>query len=382
MKNVVVIIGYNRVNNIKRCFESVKNAFYEENDQLDIIFSLDYHEKQKDIINMINSFEWQKGKLIIKSYNERQGLRKHIITCGSYIENYDALIMLEDDIEVSNSYYSYVKQALIKYGNLEKIAGISLYKHESNFATGRYFIPQQNDSDVFFIQCAQSWGQCWNKRMWYEFKEWYDKNENFKINFRMPRCAYSWDERSWLRYYMGFITETNKYLVYPYCSLSTNVNTAGENNKIDRADFQVPMYCDKKTFKMIDFEDGIKYDAFLEREYDNYFSFKINEHKCLLDLYGERTNYGDYKYLASCRRLNYHILKTYGMIYRPQEINLLKEPVGEEIFLYDLSKKEANNMKDNNGKISLYEFRAISWKRLIYAGFLKVQRKYKNKFKI
>lgn len=141
-------------------------------------------------------------------------------------EYYDAVVVLEDDLMVSKYYYTYVKQALAFYCDDCKIAGISLYKHQTHPGVYRPFEPVNNGYDVYMQQFAMSWGQCWSNTMWKKFKNWYLENEQKDLTEGnvLPQYIANWNKQSWLKYYMRYIVEKDKYFVYPYFSLSTNAS--------------------------------------------------------------------------------------------------------------------------------------------------------------
>ena len=388
MRGVIVIIGYNRPKPLKRCFDYVSRAFYPEDDQVDLYFSLDHSDMETEICQMIQSFEWPHGELKVLTHPERMGLKKHVISCGNLIGDHDFLIMLEDDIIVSESFYLYTAEAVRKYDCYEEIGGISLYAREVFQQNGRMFEPVYNGNDVYLMQVAESWGQAWSNRMWKEFYEWYLNHQTFIKPFRMADYSYSWDERSWLKYYMGFVASENKYLVHPYHGYSTNTEEIGENYKTTDTDYQVALTYGQKEFRMPEPENCVRYDAFFERENDPWFSFNYHGEPVLLDLNAARSNYGNYRYLASTRKLNYKIIQTYGLSLRPQEINLINDVQGHDIYLYDLTIAEKNRMPSNNDQITRYNVRAVSWARLSHLGIRefsehiqKIVRNKKNQLK-
>lgn len=370
MKNVIVIIGYNRPASIRRCYEAVNKAMYPSEDQVDLIFSLDHSDLQDSIVSMINTLEWTHGQKKVIAHDERQGLRKHVISCGTLVKDYDCLVMLEDDIVVSNSFYLYARQAALTYDRYPQVVGISLYRHALYPQNGRLFTPEYNGSDVFFMQAAQSWGQAWTKRMWDGFYAWYQANQTFQQTLAMPDYAYSWDQRSWLRYFMGYVCSDDFCLVYPYHSLSTNTEEAGENRKTRDTDYSVDLINSQKEFRMPAPEKCVHYDSHYERKKDAFFSCFYDNQPVLIDLNGSYSRYGDYRYVVSTNILDYHVVESYGLELRPQEINLREKTAGNDIFLYDLSKPENNQeRKKVNPALVRYDVRAVSWKRLIYLGF-------------
>ena len=53
----IVIVGYNRINSIKRLLNSVVSAYYPEG-EIDLIISLDYSDIQADLIEEIKKYKW------------------------------------------------------------------------------------------------------------------------------------------------------------------------------------------------------------------------------------------------------------------------------------------------------------------------------------
>ena len=64
---------------------------------------------------------------------------------GKLLNDYDALIVLEDDITVSPYYYQYACQTIAQYQDDERIAGISLYNFPVDYQNGLPFTPLQAD---------------------------------------------------------------------------------------------------------------------------------------------------------------------------------------------------------------------------------------------
>ncbi len=368
MKSIIVIIGYNRKDCIRNCYRAVSRALMHEEDQIDLCFSLDHSDMQEELTAMISSFPWTYGEKRVITYPERQGLRKHVLSCGDLVEGHDFLIMLEDDVIVSDSFYLYVRKAMEQYGDCPEIAGVSLYQHYTHPQVGRHFEPEYSGSDVYLLQSAQSWGQAWSLRMWNDFRKWYAEHQSFEQPRRMADYSYGWDQRSWLRYYMGYICSENLFMIYPYHSFSTNMEEAGENRKYTDTDYQVSVVRGQKEFRMPALAELVRYDAFFERMDDPYFSGVYEGENVLMDLNGSHSRYFDAHYLLSTRYLPYTVVKTYGLRLRPQEINYREQISGNDIFLYDLSKPAKKQKAGINSNVVRYDVRAVSWARLSFLG--------------
>ena len=362
----LVAVGYNRPDSIEQLLQSLLRADY-GNDRVDLVISLDKGQRQQEIVAVAQNIDWPHGEKTIRKFSERQGLRSHIIQCGDLTEKYDAVVVLEDDLLVAPHFYSYIKQAVDHYAADDHIAGISLYKHQMHPGVNRPFEPANNGFDIYMQQFAMSWGQCWTKEMWCKFRDWYNKNEKKDLSEGnlLPAYISHWNKQSWLKYYMRYIVENNKFFIYPYFSLSTNASDVGEHCRIPNNDFQVALQEGDMRYRFPDFDQAVKYDIFFERI--GLEIFPELKGKILLDLYGNRLNYKDANYLISTKSLPYKVVKTIQLRYRPMEINCIMPTEGEGLFVYDL-KESAAKPPMNQDILTRYDVRSIHWKKTLHLG--------------
>lgn len=266
----IVAVGYNRPDCMERLIKSVENADYPE-ENITLIISIDCSEKSDEVEKAAREVGWSHGELIIRRYKKRLGLKNHIIQCGDLTEDYDAVIILEDDLVVSKCFYNYVLQALRFYQNEPRIAGISLYSHAWNGYSNYEFTAQKNKYDTYMGQFSITWGQCWIKEEWRKFKSWYGtkSKEGLTVNYKLPEKIEHWGEKSWGKYFVYYIIEKDLYYVIPYISLSTNCSEAGEHNDMVSSSHQVMMLdAENMDFRFPTFEQAIRYDIFFERMAD------------------------------------------------------------------------------------------------------------------
>lgn len=366
MEFAIVAIGYNRPKALLRLLSSLNDARYDQ--EVSLFISLDKSAIQEEMISAVSAYQWSHGPQTIIAREERMGLREHVLSCGDLVESFDALIMFEDDIVVSESFFAFAKQACNFYKDDERIAGISLYKHETHPGVYRPFVPMKNEYDCFLMQFAQSWGQCWTREMWRSFRKWYEVNEKLDLarDQIIPDYIASWNKQSWLKYFMRYVAENNKFFVYPYYSLSTNASDVGEHNSVENNDFQVAMQIGQAKYQFPDFENAIKYDIYFERI--NLQTTLNIPGSLLLDLYGSRTCYENFDYVASTKALPFKIEKKIHLKYRPMEYNLIRGEEGEGIYIYDLHAPERIPKIDNR-LVVRFDVRARSFKGLLALGF-------------
>lgn len=332
MKIAVCVVAYNRVSSLNRLLVSLNKAIYPI--ETPLIISVDKSDSD-EVGRLADSFEWRFGNKTVVKHTVNLGLRKHILQCGKYLNDYDGLIVLEDDIEVSPSFYLFAKQCVEKYYSNQDIAGISLYSFAVNYHNGLPFMPIRTESDVYMMKCAQSWGQVWMKTQWLNFIEWYQHNsEEFSDSPDLPHSICSWPKSSWLKYHTRYCIENNKYFIYPYESLTTNYSDKGEHSSKASYLYQVNMLRGvKREFTL---NPTIKYDGFFENEL-LYDVLNQNEKQLCIDLYGEKHNRNGRRYYLTTKQLDYLVVSSYGMLIRPMETNVINCIDGDEIFLYDTS---------------------------------------------
>lgn len=79
-KYAIIAIGYNKVNSILRLLNSLNEAVYDD-EQITLIVSVDKSDTDK-VLCVANDFMWKHGEKQIRTFGERQGLKKHILSCG------------------------------------------------------------------------------------------------------------------------------------------------------------------------------------------------------------------------------------------------------------------------------------------------------------
>ena len=365
MNIAIVAVGYNRPSSMKRLLNSLCEAKYDN--KCDLIISLDYGKDQDELIHISENIEWKNGKKRIRAFKENQGLRNHILQCGDLTDEYDAVVVLEDDLVVAEVFFQYVTETVNFYKDNDKIAGISLYTHRTNPGNGRYFEAQSNGYDTFLMQYAQSWGQCWTKKMWRGFRNWYDSQLELDDDGLIPQYIVKWNKQSWLKYYIRYTVVKGLFHVYPYFSLTTNSSETGEHNTERNSAYQVPLvYGNNHGYRFPSIEQSVKYDVFFERIFDTG-KFDKNNSKAIVDLYGLKSTYDNADVLYSTAVLNYHIIDEIGLQYRPHEVNLIFQEHGKGIYVYDLHHRE-NNKDNNKLRIASYDLRAENAKLTLLHG--------------
>jgi len=337
MKIAIIAVTYNRTNSLKRLLASLERASYPED--VTLIISID-KSKTNELELFADNYQWPHGELRVAKHEKNMGLRAHMLSLGKYFNEFNALVVLEDDITVAPSYYHYVKACVEHYYNEERIAGISLYSFAINYQTNLPFNPAKSQHDVYLMNCAMSWGQVWMKPQWEAFKKWYEDNsEEFNLPY-LPKSINMWPKSSWLKYHIRYCIEEDKYFVFPYFSLSTNNADPGVN--FDQMDtmFQANMLIFLQTdFCLPPFENiEIRYDGFYQPKFLGSY-LGIPEEELCVDLFCDKPACLYKHYLLSNRPLPYKVVKSFALQLRPIELNIICQRSGNELWLYDTTQQ-------------------------------------------
>jgi len=331
----IVVAAYNRPQSLLRILGSLNNASYSK--RVRLIISIDKSDSNQ-VVELAQQFNWKHGEKEIIVHTENLGLRNHVLACGDLTQQYDAIIMLEDDLFVSPGFYEYTLQAIDFYKSDKKISGISLYAHTYNETAHLPFIPLADDSDVFFMQLPSSWGQCWTKEQWAGFRKWYKLNNKIELTpeIGIPANVANWPKSSWKKYFIWYMIEAEKYFVYPRYSLSTNCGDPGVHFHKKLLFQQVPLLSGIRDFrfKQLSYSYAV-YDACCEilPETLNLFSPNLTNYKYTVDLYGMKTRHEiKTKYLLTSKKCSSHLL-SFARELKPIESNIIFELGGNDIFL-------------------------------------------------
>ena len=369
MKEItIVIIAFNRPNSIQRLLTSLEKLIVLNNEKVRLYISIDRNNSKENqkVVEIANSYIWKFGEKIVNYRDKNLGLKEHVLKCGNLTNEYENIIVLEDDIVISPLMIIYAKQVLSFYQNDNNIAGFGLYSFQRNPLNHLPFTPMNNSSDVYFLQHACSWGQIWTKEKWNEFYNWYLKNKNtdFYKYKEIPTNIINWGEKSWLKYYVIYNILNNKFFVYPQVGLTSNFTDKGTHNKESSIAYQCNIYSDNLDPKTIKFKftpfskSNNKYDAFFENiDLKNI----LNEKNIIIaDFYGEKSiEYINQQkgYLLSTKKYNYKIIKSYALNMYPYEMNIINNITGNDIFLYNKEIPEKNKLKYNKIKLFKYVYK-------------------------
>ncbi|MEM9275346.1 MAG: glycosyltransferase [Cyanobacteria bacterium P01_F01_bin.143] len=333
IRPVIIVVAYNRPYSLRRLLNSLARADYTAHDSITLIISIDYSDSS-EVLSVAKNFIWKFGDKEIIQHPKNLGLKKHIIFCGDLTQQYQSVIILEDDLVVAPAFYDYACQALTYYQDQGNISGISLYSYFYNEYAKVRFMPFDDGFDNYFLQSATSWGQAWTKRQWQDFKDWYKINHqiSFSEQKKIPNAVANWQDKSWKKYFIAYMVLKDKYFVIPRISLSTNCSEPGANIINKQGNYHAPLLLRNKNFNFSDLSSSQTiYDAHYELEARSLYQYLpwLAEYDVEFDFYGTKNlTKVESEYLMTIRDSS-NPIKSYSLELIPSELNVAFELTGD-----------------------------------------------------
>lgn len=357
-KIAIVAVGYNRIRSMRRLLSSLTNAKYDHAD-IPLVISID-RSGDEELYKFVSEFEWIYGDKYVNIQDERLGLKNHIIQCGDLTQYFRAVVILEDDIFVSEYFYHYVEAAVDFYYDEDRIGGISLYQNEMDGSIPIYFM--NDGSDTYLKMGAASWGECWTDLQWEEFKKWYSHftDDRFQ-DMDIPEKIKNW-KKAWSKYYKAYLVETGRYFVFPQISHTTCFGDAGEHSSNFSNMGQVNLLCGKPNYFFKKFDQMVRYDMYGTNE--SVFEWiGLSKSDLCVDFRCDKINIRKCRYILTPAILPYKVIKSFGLNMRPIELNVKYNIDGKDLFLYDTITGEGNAVGVGNPKnISNYYLRGYNYR--------------------
>jgi len=332
----VITIGFNRPRSLERLLHSLSSARYETPD-VPLVISIDFNDSEAgaESRRIASEFKWAFGPKRVILHEQNLGLRQHVLACGDLSAEYGGVILLEDDLTVSRDYYRFVVQSLAFVVDDASVGGISLYSHATNFINRLPFIPLYDGFDNFYLQIASSWGQAWNTSQWRLFRTWYDalsvqdeSNQSLKLippDAPIPSTVINWQNSSWLKYFIWYLAESNRYFLYPRISQSTNHNDSGTHATRASSAWQVPLSIELNSLRFSKLTQSLSvYDSFFEILPDRLRKIAplLDGYDFDVDLYGsKRDDLLDRPYVLTSRAVSDIPVLGFKLARKPFEAN-------------------------------------------------------------
>jgi hypothetical protein len=328
-KILIAVIGYNRPRALSRLLESLKQV-QGIDQQVDLLISLD-GAGDPECLQVSKGMDWQQGGVKLAPQSRHLGLKEHVESVIARVMDYDAIVILEDDLSVSPWMLHYCQQAFQYFHAAEKVAQIALYGTRLNDTSGLPFEPMDDGFDCWFARYPCSWGYMITRSQWQKYNQW--RNNGSEMNGRrLPEPTEKWGH-SWKRDFFSYLASSESLVVYPRVSLSTNHGDPGANYGRPAPELQVPLEAVKRqyTFSRAE-ESSARYDEWLEPFPGQLGLESQQAEKVVVDLMGQKTGpFPKDGYLLSSKPCTEPILEfSMDLIPLEQNVRWKKSPSGDD----------------------------------------------------
>lgn len=328
-------MAYNRPHTLQRLLNSLARATHPLG--VSLIISIDQSDSDQ-VLQVAQHFSWPHGAKEIIAHPANLGLKQHALACGDLTKQHEYVIFLEDDLLVAPGYYSFAQQAVARYANETAIAGVSLYTYSYYEQAAIPFIPINDHSDVYFLQYPASWGSVLFRRSWQKFRHWLDQGQEILATDRLPVGVKKyWSDKSWVKYYLKYLTMHGQYYVYPRTAFSTTFSDAGAHHTSINTKYQVALQlATEVAIRWIDFDNSCcVYDTFFELLPDrlNRLAPELAAYNYVVDLNATKEPHLYKEPFWLTTRPVRHSVASYAYQLRPAAMNVICQLPGESISL-------------------------------------------------
>lgn len=282
---LVAVVAYKRPKHLFQCLTQIKKGLSQNNNLVVKIF-FDYDEKK--------SAEWEETFSVIKNSKfeffankTNKGLRENIFSVLSFFYNseYSKLILIEDDIIISDSFFKYFDYMFDKYqndNNIFQISGFSILNKDQTFfglypristwgwGTWKTKFPDPNEVKI-------NWDSFKLKKAEYEIY-----NKFMPDVIKLIQLQSNGEINAWSLDFLYYMVKNDLKTIYPGKSLVRNIgfDGSGENcgNSKPFFDFEFFWLRDKHSIDAMDkfeFPNKLIPNSIIKNKFLKYYSPNI-----------------------------------------------------------------------------------------------------------
>lgn len=235
----LIVLTMDRAPALSRLIASAEAADYGE-DRVDLDIWIDRGAKGIDasVLSVVNSAKWTHGAKNVHARRAPGGLYQQWIYTWRVPEQTDELaVILEDDLELSPSFYQWLKIARATYGNDPEVAAFTLQRSTLRPRLGPggrgHTLNVPKDVPVFKYRLLGSWGFAPQRDAWIEFRKWFKrKRELGERPYVKGLITTQWYKEQevdgfaptmWTQWFIRFAHEKGYFTVTPHLEDGTTL---------------------------------------------------------------------------------------------------------------------------------------------------------------
>ncbi|KAL6850426.1 hypothetical protein ACP4OV_021053 [Aristida adscensionis] len=234
---LIKLLAYDRPGALRRCLRSLAAADY-AGDRVALHVMLDHRPPNSsspagaapllaashEILAFVDAFPWPHGEKRVHYRAANAGLQAQWIEAWWPGSDDEFAFVVEDDLEVSPLYYTFLKSVVMKYyydreNYSPYVFGASLQR--PRFVAGKHGKKIQLDWEtrLFLYQMVGTWGQLLFPEPWKEFRLWYDEHKAKGIKpilegMKTTGWYKKMGERIWTPWFIKFVHSRGYFNIY------------------------------------------------------------------------------------------------------------------------------------------------------------------------
>lgn len=162
----VIIFAYNRPIHLNSLLESLQRNDFSNETEVFLFIDKCGDEKIHSLLLEIANYNWNFKSINLTVHEKNIGLKNNILFgLNTIFENYEAAIVLEDDLILDKYFLEYMNSSLNKYKDKKTVFHVNGWSYPQIF-------PRQKSNFIGSLATPWGWGT------------WKDRWENFDINFQ------------------------------------------------------------------------------------------------------------------------------------------------------------------------------------------------------
>lgn len=228
----------------------------------------------KETVNAASQFDWPHGDKSVHVWD------RHVGIWGQWLDTYrpsgtdpsEFGVLLEDDLEVSPMYYTWLKRAKASYSHREDIFGYTLQKgtlRANQTGFGRRPLSIHKSERAFLYLLVGSWGYAPEAKKWVQFRKWFherscERGYHPYVDGLIPTKWYKKQEKGrsmWTMWHIKYADVFKLYTVYANLgetrTLASNWREPGLHFRKSANKKKASSITGRKDFALLESQDGI-----------------------------------------------------------------------------------------------------------------------------
>lgn len=225
----VIVLTMNRPESLMRLLRSINNTYFEhDTDSIEVEIHVDKSHGwlYEDCVKIAHNFTLPKnrGKVTARIAERNHGLRTAWFDSWWPETDQEHAIIVEDDLELAPTWFSWLRKAWLSYRHRRDVAGITLSRQFLMFKKPERNVEILNDHQPFLYKLVGTWALSPHPARWREFLTWFRAQDSETFDPYVPGLItsdwlhmHTWQGRrhmTWEQWHIYYSEHNNLFTMY------------------------------------------------------------------------------------------------------------------------------------------------------------------------